>query len=110
MYYRIFYPNSDVGEERDYLEWLRTGRKQFSIIVLNENLEMMGETLFPEYTFNPNLFMVLEDGLYLSTSHIRNPSYSDNELCFQRIDLRRQRWLPTRKKVLFKMIFYLFKA
>lgn len=74
-----------------YLELLRTGRKQFSIIVLNENLEIMGETLFPEYTFNPNLFMVLEDGLYLSTSHIKNPNYSDNELCFHRIDLIKQR-------------------
>lgn len=87
VYYRIFYPNIPLGVERDYLELLRTGRKQFSIIVLNENLEIMGETLFPEYTFNPNLFMVLEDGLYLSTSHIKNPNYSDNELCFQRIDL-----------------------
>lgn len=87
VYYRIFYPNTQLGVERDYLELLRTGRKQFSIIVLNENLEIMGETLFPEYTFNPNLFMVLEDGLYLSTSHIKNPNYSDNELCFQRIDL-----------------------
>lgn len=87
VYYRIFYPNTQLGVERDYLELLRTGRKQFSLIVLNENLEIMGETLFPEYTFNPNLFMVLEDGLYLSTSHIKNPNYSDNELCFQRIDL-----------------------
>lgn len=91
VYYRIFYPNTQLGVERDYLELLRTGRKQFSIIVLNENLEIMGETLFPEYTFNPNLFMVLEDGLYLSISHIKNPNYSDNELCFQRIDLIKQR-------------------
>lgn len=29
--------------------------------------------------------------VYLSTSHIKNPDYSDNELCFQRIDLIRQR-------------------
>lgn len=91
VYYRIFYPNTQLGIERDYLELLRMGRKQFSIIVLNENLEIMGETLFPEYTFNPNLFMVLGDGLYLSTNHIKNPNYSDNELCFQRIDLIRQR-------------------
>lgn len=91
VYYRIFYLNTQLGGERDYLELLRTGRKQFSIIVLNENLEIMGETLFPEYTFNPNLFMVLEDGLYLSISHIKNPNYSDNELCFQRIDLIKQR-------------------
>lgn len=87
VYYRIFYPNSELGVERDYLELLRSGRKQFSIIVLNENLEVMGETLLPEYTFNPNLYLVLEDGLYLSTNNIKNLHYTDDELCFQKINL-----------------------
>ena len=87
IYYRLFYPQTELGVEKDYLELLHTGRKQFSIMILDENFKLLGETLFPEYTFNPNLYMVLKDGLYLGTNHIKSPKYSDDELCFQRIDL-----------------------
>lgn len=87
VYYRIFFPNSELGVERDYLELLRTGRKQFSIMVLDENLEIVGETLLPEYTFNPNLYLILKDGLYLGTNNTKNINYTDNELCFQKINL-----------------------
>lgn len=87
VYYRIFYHNSELDVERNYLEILRSGRKQFSIMILNEKLEILGETLFPEYTFNPNLYLVLEDGLYLSTNNIKNVNYTDDELCFQKINL-----------------------
>lgn len=87
VYYRFVFPGTQMESNENYLEIHRFGRKRFSIMVLDEDLQPIGETLFPEYTYNPNLYLLLPDGLYLSTSHIKNPKYSDDELCFQRIDL-----------------------
>ena len=43
----------------------------------------MGETLFPDYTYNSMMAFVHEDGLYLSASHAFNENYSDDWLNFQ---------------------------
>lgn len=87
VYYRFAFPEAELESNENYLEIYRSGRKCFSIMILDENLQTIGETLFPEYTYNPNLYILLEDGLYLSTNHIKNPTYSDDKLSFQRIDL-----------------------
>jgi hypothetical protein len=82
VYYRIAYIKTELNHEDNPFDIYFSGRKVFSIIMLNEDLEIIGETLFPEYTYNPNLYFVLEDGLYLSTSHIKNPNYNDDVLTF----------------------------
>lgn len=87
VYYRFAYPKSTLEADFDPFNVYASGRKIFSIMVLDKNLDVVGETLFPEYVFNSNLYFILEDGLYLSTSHIKNPRYSDDVLMFQRIDL-----------------------
>lgn len=87
VYYRFAYPRVEIEPDYNPFDIISSGRKAFSIMVLNKELEIIGETLFPEYTYNPNIFMVLEDGLYLSTNHIKNPNYSDDKLEFQRIDI-----------------------
>lgn len=91
VYYRFTFPEAELESGENYLEIYRSGRKCFSIMILDENLQTIGETLFPEYTYNPNLYILLEDGLYLSTNHIKNPIYSDDKLSFQRIDLIKMR-------------------
>lgn len=87
VYYQFVYPKTEIEPENNPFDIYFSGRKVFSIMVLDENLESIGETLFPEYAYNSNLYFVLEDGLYLSTNHIKNPGYSDDLLTFQRIDL-----------------------
>lgn len=91
VYYRFVYPSADIDDyEGDYIDLLRSGRKAFSIMVLDKQLNVIGETLFPEYTYNPKLSFVLEDGLYISLNHIKNPEYSDDLLRFQRIELNKR--------------------
>lgn len=87
VYYRFAYPKSTLEADFDPFNIYSSGRKHFSIMVLDEGMNIVGETLFPEYVYNSNLYFILEDGLYLSTSHIKNPEYSDDLLTFQRIDL-----------------------
>lgn len=66
---------------------MQYGRKNFSIIILDRDFNIIGETLFPDYTYNSTLMFIREDGLYISDSHYLNPDFSDDILSFQRFDL-----------------------
>ena len=57
-------------------------------MILDENLNILGETFFPAYIYNSNLSFILEDGLYISLNHIKNPEYSDDILRFQKLELK----------------------
>lgn len=87
VYYRFVYPETELGPNENFMDIWQLGRTKFSIMILNKDLEVIGETLFPENTFASNLFFIREDGLYLSTSFIKNPNYSDDRLAFKRIEL-----------------------
>lgn len=87
VYYRFVYPETEVSLTDKCVDIWLLGRSRFSIIVLNKDLEVIGETLFPENVYASKLFFVRKDGLYLSTSFVKNPSFSDDELTFKRIDL-----------------------
>lgn len=91
VYYRFVYPPCEVDDYSGYyVDLLRSGRKSFSIIILDNQLNIIGETSFPAYTYNPNLSFLLEDGLYISLNHIKNPDYSDDILHFQKLELKRR--------------------
>lgn len=87
VYYRFVYPETELGSNENYMDIWQLGRTKFSIMILNKDLEVIGETLFPENTYASNHFFIREDGLYLSTSFIKNPNFSDDELRFERIEL-----------------------
>ena len=53
------------------------------IIILDKNFNIIGETVFPEYTYNPNLMYIDEKGLYISENHYKNPNYDDDKLIFR---------------------------
>jgi len=88
VYYRVAYPKVESDKGINGLELLEYGRKRFSIIILDKDFHIIGETLFPDYTYNNSLMFVREDGLYLSASHFMNPQYSDDRLVFHRFDLQ----------------------
>lgn len=91
VYYRFVYPPTYIDDyDGDYVDLYRSGRKVFSIMILDKNFNVIGETLFPEYTYNPKLSFILEDGLYISLNHIKNPNYSDDLFQFQKFELRQR--------------------
>jgi hypothetical protein len=87
VYYRIAYPKTELDAGTHAMELIHYGRKVFSIIILDKDLNVIGETRFPEYRYNSMLWFVREDGLYISASHFMNPDYSDDWLVFHRFDL-----------------------
>ena len=90
VYYRIAYPETEIEKEVKGMELLQYGRKNFSIIILDKNFNIIGETLFPDYTYNSTVMFVREDGLYISDSHYLNPDYSDDELSFKCFTLKKE--------------------
>ena len=90
VYYRIAFPQTDVPnnlKDRDYMDLLDYGKKSFSVIILDKDFHIIGETLFPDCTYNPKMAFVREDGLYISASHAFSENYSDDWLKFQRFEL-----------------------
>jgi hypothetical protein len=67
---------TDAGITPEVL-W-ESGPAQFSVIIPDKDFNIIGETLFPKYTYNPTVAFVHKNGLYISDSHILNPSFDEN--------------------------------
>lgn len=87
VYYRIAYPASEIEKKIRPAELDMYGRKNFSIIILDKDLNKIGETKFPDYTYNSRVILILKDGLYISNSHYLNPKFDDNVLSFKKFKL-----------------------
>lgn len=90
VYYRIVHPKVEIEKKlkrQEVIELIDYGRKNFSIIIMDENFNVIGETLFPDYTYNCNVMFVHKDGLYISASHAFNENYTDDNLIFQCFEL-----------------------
>ena len=88
VYYRIAYLNSDCTPAEDWLGYSKCGRGNFSIMVLDKDFNLIGESLFPDCAkYSVNGIFVAPDGLYVNRSHCYDPEFSDDLLRFERFDL-----------------------
>ena len=96
-YRNVYYRFARIGAEppsentSQFSEIFYSGSVQFSVIILDENFNIIGETLFPKYTYNPTIAFVHKNGLYISDSHILNPSFDENTLSFKCFTLKEKR-------------------
>lgn len=89
VYYRFFYPGVKINTGEDVQELWETPRR-FSVIVLDEKLNIIGETLMPDNKYNYKMSFVSKDGLYMSL-HYKNANYSPDWLTFQKFELKENR-------------------
>lgn len=89
VYYRIAYPKTEIDNKENGSDIWQFGRKLFSIIILDNEFNIIGETLFPEYTYISTLMFIREDGLYISDSHYKNSDFEENSLSFRRFELKK---------------------
>lgn len=87
VYYRIAYPETSLEKGVKGYELREYGRKTFSIIIIDNKFNVIGETKFPDYTYNSRLIFIREDGVYISNSHYLNTNYDDDVLSFQKFEL-----------------------
>ncbi len=82
VYYRFAYAGIELKKD-DKVESLFKYPKQFSIITLDSDLNIIDEILLAPNTYNINGWFVSPKGLYISTDHINNPSLNEDKLTFR---------------------------
>ena len=87
VYYRIAYPESEVDPKENQRDIWSFGRRTCSIVILDKNFRIIGETLLPDYRYQNRSIVVLKDGLYICDSHYKRDDYDENVWSFQRFDL-----------------------
>lgn len=80
--YRFCYPGVSLSN-KDNLMYMNEFKPIFSIMILDTDLNILGETLMPENTYNMNMAFVGKDGLYLSTNHYLNKGFNADSLKFE---------------------------
>ncbi|MDO6436406.1 DUF4221 family protein [Cyclobacterium sp. 1_MG-2023] len=82
-FYRFFYPGYTDDEEYpiDKLWMLRNSRPYTGVMVLDKELNIIGEHVFDKFQVHAssNVF-VGEEGLYLSLNNINSPDYDEDHL------------------------------
>lgn len=84
-YYRFFKPGYNIKKSED-LELFSDYPYQFSIIILDESFNVKGETLMLPEKYDPFMFFIAQDGLYIAL-HCNHPEYNPDSLTFERFDL-----------------------
>lgn len=88
VYYRFVYPGVRTNNSIMSLSIPELMNKNlfvqiFSIMILDSNLKIIGETLMPENTYNMYMAFVNKKGLYISTNHAKNPEFTADSLKFE---------------------------
>lgn len=91
VYYRVAYPETEIESQENFGDIWQFGRKVFSIIILDKEFNVIGETLFPEYIYISTLMFVRKDGLYISNSHYKNPDFNEDILSFKKFELVKEK-------------------
>lgn len=84
VYYRFAYHKVELDHKTNWRGKAVYGRKKFSVIILDQNFKVIGETLFPESIYNSYVSFVNEEGLYISRDYqIGTGNQSEDFLSFE---------------------------
>lgn len=88
VYYRFaIMPYKLASDESPYDE---PKGKVFSVIILNKNFDVIGETKFPAKRYFYKMSFVGRDGLYISENNTANPEFDEDKLVFTCFKLRKK--------------------
>jgi len=87
VYYRFFYPGIEINENDD-IKYLRENPEVFSIMVLDDAFNVIGETMMPKNAYSYHMTYITEDGLFISL-HPKHPKYDPDNLKFEKLILKR---------------------
>lgn len=67
--------------------------REFSVIIFNKDLRIIGETKFSENKYDNRISFVGRDGLYISENNLANPEFDEDKLvfaCFKLEDMKNE--------------------
>lgn len=81
LYYVFYYPGikTDKDSELSYKYSLMENKNLFTVVVLNEDFEVVGETKMPKEKYNPEMYLVSKTGLHFAL-HINHPHFDPDYL------------------------------
>ena len=83
VYYRFAYHKTELENNVNWWGKIVYGRKKFSVIILDKDFQIIGETLFPEAIYNSCVFFVEKEGLYISRDYQMNYDQSEDFMTFE---------------------------
>ncbi|WP_339704285.1 DUF4221 family protein [Algoriphagus aquimarinus] len=87
VFYRFVFPKVEVKNEEE-INQLRRFPRNFAVMILDKDLNVLGETLMPENTYYPGNSFVSKNGLFISISHPDNPSNQEDLMSFEVFKLK----------------------
>lgn len=91
VYYRFAEMPCELGKDEDPYSEFTPKAREFSVIILDKDFQIIGETKFPGNKYFIRMSFVGRDGLYISENNLGNPEFDEDKLvfaCFALEDLK----------------------
>ena len=91
VYYRFAEMPCELAENEDPYDEFAPRAREFSVIVLDKDFNIIGETKFPGNKYFYKMSFVGRDGLYISENNLANPEFDEDKLvfaCFKLEDIK----------------------
>ena len=90
VYYRFAEMPCELAKDEDPYSEFAPKAREFSVIILDKDFRIIGETKFPGNKYFYKMSFVGRDGLYISENNLANPEFDEDKLvfaCFKLKDL-----------------------
>ena len=91
VYYRFAEMPCELADNEDPYDEFVPRVREFSVIVLDKDFNIIGETKFPGNKYFYKMSFVGRDGLYISENNLANPVFDEDKLvfaCFKLEDIK----------------------
>ena len=82
VYYRFAEMPCELAENEDPYDEFAPRAREFSVIILNKDFRIIGETKFPGNKYFYKMSFVGRDGLFISENNLANPEFDEDKLIF----------------------------
>ena len=82
VYYRFAEMPCELAENEDPYDEFAPRAREFSVIILDKDFRIIGETKFPGKKYFYKMSFVGRDGLYISENNLANPDFDEDKLVF----------------------------
>jgi len=92
VYYRFAEMPCELAKDETPYDNQAPKAREFSVIILNDKFEIIGETKFPGSKYFYKMSFVGKDGLYISENNLANPEFDEDKLvfsCFNLVDVNK---------------------
>ena len=91
VYYRFAEMPCELAKDENPYDEFSHKSREFSVIILDKDFRIIGETKFPGNKYFYKMSFVGRDGLYISENNLANPDFDEDKLvfaCFALEDLK----------------------